>query len=79
MIVKIIIGSILLSFATGAIYSVVRWRMKNKCKHKYIIDNYVVMGKKVLLFCKCEDCDKYKDFEVWNDRIQINIGKCDKK
>ena len=65
MIVKIIIGSILLSFATG--------------KHKYIIDNYVVMGKKVLLFCKCEDCDKYKDFEVWNDRIQINIGECDKK
>ena len=71
---KVILLWILLSFILGAIYAVVKWRIRNKCKHKYIIDSAVVMGKRVLLFCQCEKCGNYKDFEFWNDVVKIQVS-----
>lgn len=72
---KVILLWILLSFVLAAIYGIIKWRIKNKCKHKYVIDSAVVMGKKVLLFCECQKCGKYNDFEFWNDLVKIQIEK----
>lgn len=77
---KYILLWILLSFIAGGIHAVYKLYIKKKCKHKYIIDSAVVMGKRVLLFCQCEQCGKYKDFEFWNDVVKIQVSeKSDKE
>ena len=75
---KVILLWILFSFIAAAIYALIKRHFRKKCKHKYIIDSAVIMGKRVLLFCQCEICGNYKDFEFWNDQVKIQIEKSDK-